>query len=119
MIRMNEAELLAALDFVPIVRCDSEKAGGEPHNPAAWFATIHECKLPGKPIDPAGTYDAAMCPACVLKVRGAFEAATKLGACAIPGHEPGVQCAVCSRVFTDVREFLMVTGPIKQAEGWQ
>lgn len=114
---MTEQEILAGLDFTAVVRCDSEKPG-DPHKPAAWFATIHECKLPGRPLDQMGTYDAALCPACVLKVRAAFTAADKLTANgeAPAGMRSGVECGVCSRVFVDPRAYIVVTGPVKDLE---
>lgn len=116
---MTEQEILAGLDFTPVVRCDSEKAGDPPHHPAAWFATIHECQLPGAVrLDPLGTYDAALCPACVMKVRAAFTAAVKLEADGgIPlGYRGGVECGVCSRTFTEPEQYIVVTGPIKDPE---
>lgn len=125
MIGMDDQEILAALDFATVIRCDSEKVESSPagvgvielHGVASWFVAMHECKPPGATVpDPNRVGDVALCAKCAGDIAGAFTTAEKdREKYQIPmSADFGVTCGICDRKFKWLSEYMEVTGPVVQ-----
>lgn len=116
---MDEQQILAALDFTPEVRCDSEK-GDEPihrHSVASWFVMMHECSPPGATSpDPNRVGDVALCAKCAGDIASAFtDADRQRQRFQIPlSADFGVTCGICDRKFKALSEYMTVVKAVVQ-----